>query len=90
MAKAHLTEEARQDLEDVYFELSEYSDSYARSWADDLFHQIELLEKFPYLGKMSPAVAIKPLREIIVGKYKVYYAVSGDELWVLGIKHTSF
>jgi plasmid stabilization system protein ParE len=90
MAKARLTEEARTDLEDIYFEMSQNSDAYAQNWADEFFHQIELLEKFPYLGKMYPDVSIKPFREIIVGKYKVFYAVSEEEIWVLGVKHSSF
>ena len=90
MAKAHLTDEAKADLEDIYFELSGYSDTYAQDWADSFFHQIELLEKFPYLGKMSSDIAIKPLRETIVGKYKVFYVVLKEEIWVLGIKHSSF
>lgn len=41
------TEIARQELDDVYWSFYEYSESKATKWADDLFHQLELLEKFP-------------------------------------------
>ncbi|MFN4146635.1 MAG: type II toxin-antitoxin system RelE/ParE family toxin [Runella sp.] len=90
MAKARITEEAREDLENIYFELSEYSSSYAQDWIDDFFHQVEVIEKFPYLGKVSPTIALKPLRKINVGKYTVYYVVVMEEIWVLGIKYSGF
>lgn len=88
MAKARLTQEAREDLESIFFELSDYSEAYAKDWVDAFFHQLELLEKFPYMGKMSPIMQIKPLREILVGKYAVIYVTSEEEILVLAIRHS--
>ncbi|WP_037327002.1 type II toxin-antitoxin system RelE/ParE family toxin [Runella zeae] len=89
MAKARLTKEAREDLENIFFELSEYSDAYAKDWTDDFFHQMELLEKFPHLGKIVAKMQMKSLREILVGKYNVTYAVSEEDILVLAIRHSS-
>jgi plasmid stabilization system protein ParE len=89
MAKARLTQEAREDLENIFFELSEFTDAYAKDWVDDFFHQMELLEKFPHLGKMVPKMQIRPLREILGGKYTVTYVASEEEVLVLAIRHSS-
>jgi plasmid stabilization system protein ParE len=50
---------------------------------------MELLEKFPHLGKMVPQMQIRPLREILVGKYTVTYAVSEEDILVLAVRHSS-
>lgn len=42
--------EATKDID----EMSLYSDVYARSWADELYKGLELLEKFPEMGRIVP------------------------------------
>lgn len=46
--------EATKDIDEIFYEMSLYSDVYARSWADELYKGLELLEKFPEMGRIVP------------------------------------
>lgn len=51
MAKARLTQEAREDLESIFFELSDYSEAYAKDWVDAFFHQEILVLAIRHSGR---------------------------------------
>ncbi|MCE7059630.1 type II toxin-antitoxin system RelE/ParE family toxin [Dyadobacter sp. CY343] len=89
MAGIIWSKEARQDLDNTFLWLEGESRSYSRKWINEVFHKIELLEKFPKMGRQIPETRIESIREIRVGKYRIIYNTKKTEVEILAIRHTS-
>ena len=46
------------------------------------------LKLFPYSGRTVPELPDVPVREVIVGQYRVLYRVTGGQVVVLMMKHS--
>lgn len=84
--KVIFTKEGRDDLEDIFFDIDKFSSKYAIEWSDKVFEKIELLAKFPYMGRFVPEIRIESIREIFVGQYRVIYEVRQDKIEIIAIK----
>lgn len=90
MARINWSEEARKDLDTIFLRLNSESLSYSRKWINDVFGKIELLEKFPNMGRTLPETRLSGIREILVGKYRVIYNVAKDNtIEIMAIRHSS-
>ena len=90
MARINWSEEARQDLETIFLRLNSESLSYSQKWINDVFSKIELLEKFPNMGRTVPETRLTNIREILVGKYRVIYNVAkSNVIEIMAIRHSS-
>lgn len=90
MAGINWSEEARKDLDTIFLRLNSESLSYSRKWINDVFGKIELLEKFPNMGRTLPETRLSSIREILVGKYRVIYNVAKDNtIEIMAIRHSS-
>ncbi len=90
MARINWSEEARQDLDTIFLRLNSESLSYSQKWINDVFSKIELLEKFPNMGRSVPEIRLTSIREIIVGKHRVIYNVAKDNIIeIMAIRHSS-
>ncbi|WP_159474035.1 type II toxin-antitoxin system RelE/ParE family toxin [Dyadobacter sp. 3J3] len=90
MARINWSEEARQDLDTIFLGLNSESLSYSKKWINDVFSKIELLEKFPNMGRTLPETRLISIREIPVGKYRVIYNVAKDNvIEIMAIRHSS-
>ncbi|MEZ4902036.1 MAG: type II toxin-antitoxin system RelE/ParE family toxin [Spirosomataceae bacterium] len=81
--------EANKDIDEIFYEMTLYSDVYARNWADNLYKNLELLEKFPEMGRIVPEKEIHFLREIIVAKYRIIYLITEEQLKIVRVQHSS-
>lgn len=85
-----LTPKAEEDLRQIYDYISEYSLEAALLQADRILEKVELLLRFPKLGKMIPEFENEKCRELMVGPYLIaYYIVSDTQIHVLSIHHSS-
>ncbi|MEO6686195.1 MAG: type II toxin-antitoxin system RelE/ParE family toxin [Dyadobacter sp.] len=90
MARINWSEEARQDLDTIFLRLNSESLSYSKKWINDVFSKIELLEKFPNMGRTLLETRLISIREIPVGKYRVIYNVAKDNvIEIMAIRHAS-
>lgn len=89
MGKVTWSQEAREDLEDVYLQYCKYSDKFAQKWTDEIFEVTHLLENNPKLGRVLPETNIKSIREIIVGKHRLVYKLNENDVEILVIRHSS-
>ncbi|TKT90866.1 type II toxin-antitoxin system RelE/ParE family toxin [Dyadobacter frigoris] len=89
MARINWSEEARQDLDTIFLRLNSESLSYSKKWINDVFSKIELLEKFPNMGRTVPETRLTSIREILVGKYRVIYNVAKNNvIEIMAIRHS--
>ena len=89
MAKVNWSQEAREDLEDIYLQYCKYSDVFAQKWADEIFDVILLLETNPRLGRVLPETKIVSIREMIIGKYRLVYQINKENIEILTLRHSS-
>lgn len=45
------------------------------------------LLRFPEAGRMVPEFPQLGFREVLVGKYRFFYRLEGDVIWVVGVWH---
>lgn len=90
MAGIIWSREARQDLDAIFLRLNTESESYSKRWLDDVFKKIELIQRFPNMGRKVPEIKVANVREILVAQYRIIYNVRNDEMVeVLAIRHSS-
>lgn len=53
--------------------------------------KIEILSRFPYVGKINTTLNISNIRDFVVLGYKVVYKINSDDIVILAIyKHMGF
>jgi toxin ParE1/3/4 len=65
VAEVKFTEQALNDLSDIALYTSADSPRYAALQVQKLFKRTEILETFPYIGRMVPELKMKSVRELI-------------------------
>jgi toxin ParE1/3/4 len=86
--KVILSNDARNDLDKVFLDLSEYSSKYAQLWADQFFEYLDILESNPKIGRIVPEIGSDNFREVLVGKYRMLYKVT-DNVEIMMLRHSS-
>ncbi|KAA0988978.1 type II toxin-antitoxin system RelE/ParE family toxin [Dyadobacter aurulentus] len=89
MAGIIWSKEARQDLDNIFLWLENESKSYSRRWINEVFKKVDLLEKFPDMGRQIPETRIESIREIRAGNYRVIYNARKNGMEILAIRHSS-
>jgi addiction module RelE/StbE family toxin len=90
MAGIIWSKEARQDLDTIFLWLENESRSYATKWINEVFKKLDLIEKFPNMGRKLPEIRVTSIREIPVGKYRIIYNVAKENtIEVLAIRHSA-
>lgn len=59
----------------------------ARNFRDKVDRRLRQLGSFPGIGHAIPEAPDGPIRQILIGKYRFFYRVEGDTVWVVGVWH---
>jgi addiction module RelE/StbE family toxin len=70
---------SREDLRDIAIFIANDNPEAALRLGDLIFGRVEILEKFPELGRIVPERNQSAIREIIVKSYRLIYRVRRDE-----------
>ncbi|MCF0052345.1 type II toxin-antitoxin system RelE/ParE family toxin [Dyadobacter sp. LJ53] len=90
MAGIIWSKEARQDLDTIFLWLENESKSYSTKWINEVFKKLDLVGKFPNMGRKLPEIKVASIREIPVGKYRIIYNVARENtIEVLAIRHSA-
>jgi len=82
--------EARKDVDSIFLKLSSDSQVYSKKWINEVFKKLELIEKFPNMGRKVPEIRVVGIREIFVGRYRMIYNISKSKtIEILAIRHLS-
>jgi toxin ParE1/3/4 len=72
------TDPAIENLQEITAYISRDNSVAAVKFGDELFHHVEVLETFPFIGPTYPRGERGPTREIIFRKYRIFYRVSEE------------
>jgi toxin ParE1/3/4 len=83
------TEPASTDLEEIVKYIMEDSPQGAERVANAILEKVETLKTFPQLGAIYPRARDKRVREVLSGKYRIFYRVldNAGRVEVLRIWH---
>ena len=59
----------------------------ARAFRDLASEALEHLIRFPEAGRTIPEFSQLGFREVLVGRYRFFYRLEGDVIWVVGVWH---
>jgi toxin ParE1/3/4 len=77
MSQYRLTEEARDDLDEIWLYIAEDNPPAADDLLDTLYERFVLLAEQPFLGRARPELAPN-LRSFPVGNYVIFYRPIDD------------
>lgn len=87
--KVEWTQRALDKFDEFFDYIAEESKSNAKKWASDILKQEENLKIFPNYGRQVPFQLDPSFREVIVGKYSLFYFVFGDEIQIRSLYRSS-
>jgi len=90
MAEVRWTDQSIYDIENIAEFIAKDSETYARIQVERIFEETEILEGFPFAGRVVPELKDKNIREIIFGTYRIIYRIfSKSQVDILTIHHSS-
>lgn len=76
MADLKLSRRASDEIYEEAERLGAFSPSYAKAFIDAVFAKIDLLRRFPELGRLVPEYGDPAIREVFYRHYRIFYFVS--------------
>jgi toxin ParE1/3/4 len=86
MSRYRLTEQARQDLDEIWLYIAEDNPNAADHFLDILYEKFVLVAGQPLLGRLRPELAPN-LRSFPVGNYIMFYRPAHDGIEVARVLH---
>jgi toxin ParE1/3/4 len=86
MSRYRLTEEARQDLDEIWLYIAEDSPAAADRFLDTLYERLVLLAGQPLLGRLRPELAPN-LRSFPVDNHVIFYRPIDHGIEVARVLH---
>ena len=76
---------AVDDLEAIREYIGRDSEFYASSFIEKILHTVDMLEKFPELGRNVPEANNPNIREVIFQNYRIMYRILGDTIQIIAV-----
>lgn len=81
---------ASDDMHQIYNFLLGISETYADAVLEAVFEGANLIEKFPFIGRVTPELNLPSIRELVIQKYRIIYFVSeSPEIRIITVRHSS-
>lgn len=81
------TEEAKEELKEILDYQLEESFAYASDWSEDVEKKLDLLSKFPEMGRIVPEKELSFFREIFAGNYRIIYTFLNQTITIMAVRH---
>jgi toxin ParE1/3/4 len=72
------TEPALADLHNICSYIANENPDAAQRVGEDILNHVEVLEAFPFIGPTYPRASSGQVREIVCGKYRIFYRVNEE------------
>ena len=89
MAEVRWTTPALESLRRILEYIAEDSPIYAERFGSRVIAAPKILKRYPYTGRIVPEYGDERIREIIVGAYRIIYAIREKVCYVVAIVHGS-
>ena len=90
MLYIYWTNEAKEDLLEIYKYTSQYSNWYAISYIENIIKKVETLKDFPNIGRLVPEIRNNlTVREVFYKKYRIIYAIKNKNIYVSQVINSS-
>lgn len=76
---------ALDDLESIHEYIGRDSEVYAVSFIEKIFKAVEMLEKFPKMGREVPEANDSNIRELIFQNYRIIYRIHHDTVQIIAV-----
>ena len=88
MAEIVWSPRALKDIDEIANYIAKDSFQYAQAQTRMFFSTAEVLEKYPYKGRMLPELTLPTIRQLLCGHYRIIYEVLGEEkIGILTVHH---
>ncbi len=89
MVDVKWTKRALMDIDNIADYIAKDSFHYAQIQVKRFFDKVEILKKYPSIGRIVPEKKQENIREIILGNYRVIYKiVSKEQIDILTVHHS--
>lgn len=85
MAQVIWTEPALQDLNAIADYIALDNLRAARELVKRVFARVELLEKFPHLGRVPPEIPDLPYRQLVVSPCRIFYRIGRKAIHIIHV-----
>ena len=83
------TESSNSDLIDIKEYISRDSEFQAELLVEAIFTKVQILSKFPEIGKAVPELPGTGYRELLFKRYRIIYRFSHSDIFILSIHHSA-
>lgn len=81
---------ALEDLRTIFLYISADSVYYATRFINKLITRVDVLQQFPYSGRIIPEKGDQLIRELIEGNYRIFYYIESEKkVFILRVHHSS-
>jgi toxin ParE1/3/4 len=89
MAKIIWSRLALNDIDSIHDFIAIESPFYAQKTIEEFFIRVEVLAKYPEIGREVPEKQRKDIRELIQGNYRIIYKVQKKSIFIVRIHHSA-
>ena len=79
------TAEALRMLEEIERFIAQDNPQRASAFIDRLLEKVDAIASFPNMGRVVPELSQPEIREILVGKYRIVYKETPDQIVILTV-----
>ena len=83
MARIEWSKRSLRELQEIYDYIEQSSPMYAARFVDRLMNRVDKLENFPESGERVPFKLISNLRQIVFGKYRIFFQSIADHVLIV-------
>ena len=90
MVKIVWTELAVDDLKEIHDFIAKNSPRFASITIDKIYQRAQLIADNPFIGRIVPEINNEPIRELIIGNYRlIYFIISELQVEILRVYHSA-
>mgnify|MGYP000042567962 CR=1 FL=1 len=79
------SQEAKEQLKNIKEYISKDNKDVARQYLLKIKSKLEILEDYPYIGKVNATFNIENIREFVVFGHKIIYKINQNSIYVMAI-----
>lgn len=89
MAQVTWTKLALADLDSIHDFIAKESPFYAQKTIEEFLIRIEVLAKYPEIGREVPEFDRKDIKELIQGNYRIIYRIKSKSISIIRVHHSA-